>query len=165
MLRAKHQALAEIIGADGRDTITGGPVGDVIYGMAGADKINGGGGDDTIIGGTGHDVLTGGAGADQFYFVDKVLAANADTITDFSAGADRLEFESGRFAALGMAGQVDAAAFVTGTAATTAAQHLVYDNTSGRLYYDADGVGGAAQVLVATLTGHPALSALDCWVF
>jgi Ca2+-binding RTX toxin-like protein len=40
--------------------------------------------------------------------------------------------------------------------------YLVYNQSTGALYYDADGAGGNASVQVATLTGSPdALAASD----
>ena len=43
----------------------------------------------------------------------------------------------------------------------TADQHLVYDPTTGILYYDADGSGAGAAVQIALISGRPALSADD----
>ncbi|MCW1381458.1 hypothetical protein OLX02_01345 [Novosphingobium sp. KCTC 2891] len=48
-----------------------------------------------------------------------------------------------------------------GAAASTAGDHLIYSAATGALFYDADGVGGAAQVQIATFTGRPALTADD----
>jgi len=55
-------------------------------------------------------------------------------------------------------------AFVQGTVAMTSAQHLLYDAAQGYLFYDADGSGVGAKVLVATLADHPVLDAGDFWV-
>jgi Ca2+-binding RTX toxin-like protein len=38
---------------------------------------------------------------------------------------------------------------------------LIYNTTTGALYYDADGTGGTNAVLVATLQGMPTLVAQD----
>ena len=51
--------------------------------------------------------------------------------------------------------------FGFGTKATTASQHLIYNSGTGALFYDADGLGGAAQVQIAALTLHPVLAAGD----
>ena len=42
-------------------------------------------------------------------------------------------------------------------------QHLLYNNTSGKLYYDADGAGEAAAVQIALIgvESHPAVSSGD----
>jgi S-layer protein len=65
-------------------TIKGGAGNDVLTGGAAKDTIIGGAGDDTINGGTGIDTLTGGAGSDTFVMAK--VAANRDTITDFTVG-------------------------------------------------------------------------------
>ena len=48
-----------------------------------------------------------------------------------------------------------------GTKATAVDQHLIYNSANGGLYYDADGVGGAAQVQIASFANHAALTAGD----
>ena len=52
--------------------------------------IDGGAGNDTITAGHGNDTITGGAGNDGFVFTNLAnsLAANFDTITDFTSGTD-----------------------------------------------------------------------------
>jgi serralysin len=46
-------------------------------------------------------------------------------------------------------------------AATNGSQHILYDTTDGRLFYDADGNGGQAKVHFATLNAGLALDHLD----
>jgi Ca2+-binding RTX toxin-like protein len=41
---------------------------------------------------------------------------------------------------------------------------VVYNSSTGALYYDADGSGAGAAVLVATLQGTPTVSATDITV-
>ncbi|XZN93371.1 MAG: beta strand repeat-containing protein [Microcoleus sp.] len=50
---------------------------------------------DIITGGGGVDILTGGSGADLFVY--KAPGEGGDTITDFTAGVDKLQFVSGAF--------------------------------------------------------------------
>ena len=56
-------AQAAIFGGD--DTITGGPLEDLLRGYGGNDLIQTGGGADTLDGGAGNDTLDGGAGGDR----------------------------------------------------------------------------------------------------
>ena len=64
-------------------TVTGSDASDTLVGSALADRITGGLGDDT---------MTGGDGADIFVF--RAGAFGADTITDFTPGADRLNLRA-----------------------------------------------------------------------
>jgi Ca2+-binding RTX toxin-like protein len=68
--------------------------------------------------------------------------------------------------ALGPAGKLVTgdARFVKGAGLSQgqdATDRLVYDTASGGLYYDADGSGTSASVLVATLQGAPSLLPTD----
>ena len=109
--------------------------------------------------------MTGGAGADQFDFTVALdAAANLDTITDFQLGLDRIRLESDIFSGLA-AGALDGNAFLSAAGAAQAADaddRVIYNPTSGALYFDADGAGGAAAVQFAVLATRPALlSAAD----
>src|SRR4029077_13799160 len=82
------------------------------------------------------------------------------------SGADKLVFNNGQFTTLGAPGNFVAGdmRFVAGagfTAGRDASDRLVYDTSTGNLYYDADGNGPDAAQLVATLQGAPALAATD----
>jgi Ca2+-binding RTX toxin-like protein len=115
-------------------------------GGAGNDAITGNAANNTLDGGAGNDTLTGGAGADTFVFGAALDAAsNVDLITDFVHGTDRLRLDDAIFAQ---------AAF---------GEHLLYDQATGELRYDADGAGGADAVLFAVLGAslHPSLTAMD----
>lgn len=90
-------AAADVIktNANTVNTVNGGAGNDQIRGGLLTDTINGGDNNDKIIGYGGADVLTGGAGADQFRYLfasDSGTGANADRITDFLSGTDRLNF-------------------------------------------------------------------------
>ena len=80
-------------GGKGDDRMRGGSGDDVLGGDKGNDTIDGGAGDDILIGGMGDDLLTGGAGADVFVFDG--VAIGKDTVTDFDASEDMLEFGRG----------------------------------------------------------------------
>lgn len=118
----------------------------------------GGGGNDTLVGNSAANVLRGGAGADTFVFNGP---GQVDTVADFVAGSDKLAFDRSVFGALGPAGPLGSGAFHAGTTAAEADDRLLYDSTSGALYYDGDGTGAMAAVQVATIDGHPVLTAAD----
>jgi hypothetical protein len=54
--------------------------------------------------------------------------------------------------------------FVKGTKAQDAEDRIVYDRTSGNLYYDKDGTGSTAQVKIATLSHKANLKYDDFFV-
>ena len=119
--------------------------------------LNGGAGDDVITGGAGADVITGGAGSDTFVFNS---VSGADTIVDYTVADDSIQLSKAIFTGLGDIGALSSDEFVAGAGLTAAADgtdRIVYDTTSGNLYYDADGSGEDAAVQIATLTGTPYL--------
>lgn len=79
----------QLFGADGTDRVSGGSGNDTLFGGAGNDTVDGGSGDDRIWGSAGDDVLSGGAGDDTFAFI---TGFGTDTISDFGAGGDSLDF-------------------------------------------------------------------------
>ena len=140
---------------------------DLLNGGAGNDMINGGAGNDTINGAGGNDTLSGGVGSDTFIFNATPNAAiNLDTITDFVSGVDKLSFSLATYTALSsLVGLIDSHEFnsnATGQAAN-ASDRLIYNSTSGELFYDADGSGATAAIEVAILgiTTHPNLLVTD----
>ena len=128
----------------GFENVQGTSFADTLSGNAGANAILGLEGDDTIRGRGGDDDLSGGAGADRFVF-EAAAVNGVDRIRDFVSGADKLVF----YAADGYAAD---AGWTAGTLAVGAGAQFVYDDRSDRLWYDADGAGGANQILLATLT-------------
>ncbi len=116
----------------------------------------------------GNDTLTGGAGADIFVFNTKLNATtNIDTITDFDVVNDTIWFENGIMTKLGVVGTLNANAFWSGADVTTAHDaddRIIYDTTTGALYYDADGSGSASvavQIALIGTTTHAALTYAD----
>ena len=156
-----------LFGADGADTLEGGADADGLRGGAGADVLRGGAendtlrgeeGADTLAGGTGRDRLHGGAGADVFFFA--APGEGADRILDFALGEDLLALSAPGFGRL--PGALNPNFFesnTTGETSLTADGVLTYMHTTGRLFWDADGVGGLARVEIALLRDAPALSA------
>ncbi|MBL8489918.1 MAG: calcium-binding protein, partial [Rhodocyclaceae bacterium] len=139
----------------------------LLGGLAGNDTLGGGTGSDTLVGGAGNDVLSGGAGADIFRFESALNAsANLDRITDFSAVDDTIQLDRVVFAKLGAPGALNAGFFHAGTtvAATDGNDYILYNSSTGGLYYDADGTGAISPAQFATLTGAPAITAADFMV-
>ena len=130
-----------------------------------ANTLVGNGGANVLDGGTGSDTLAGGAGADTFVFRNSLSAAsNIDRITDFSVVDDRIQLENGVFKAFVSTGAISAANLRAGagvSAATDANDHLLYNATTGALYYDADGSDKGSKVQFATLDPNLALTAAD----
>lgn len=159
-------AMSGGTGNAGANGLTGNGAANLLIGLGANDTLSGGAGDDTLVGGAGADGLTGGLGADVFRFDVLETAAMKDTIKDFVHGTDRLELDRAAFSALGLLppGALAATAFTLGTAATATAQHLIYNPANGALYYDKDGLGGAAQVQIALLSTKPVLDAGDLWL-
>ena len=106
-----------------------------------------------------NDTLSGGDGADVFLF-DEAGAGSVDQVTDFSSGVDMIELKASYFTGLS-AGALDGAAFVVGNAAADADDRIVYDQTTGTIFYDADGVGAVLAQQIAVLQGSPTLAATD----
>jgi Ca2+-binding RTX toxin-like protein len=129
-----------------------------------ANRITGNAGSNRLEGGEGNDTLAGGAGGDRFVFATALDATtNVDTIEDFG-DHDLFLLESDIFTNLF---EVTAGSFASGaglTAATTAAQRLLYNTTTGALYYDADGTGATAAVQFATVANLHALDVNDFMV-
>ena len=127
-----------------------------------AQSITGNAGVNFIDGKLGNDVMTGGNGADTFIFSTALNAAsNLDAISDFVAIDDTMQLSSAIFSAL--AGTILAADFqinATGLA-TTAFANIIYNSSTGGLFYDADGTGATAGIQFATLTGNPTISLSD----
>jgi len=131
--------------------LIGNGIGNYLIGNAGANLLDGKGGGD---------ILVGQGGADTFAFTTAPGGGNVDAIGDFLSGTDVIALDDAVFAGLS-AGDLPAGAFVIGTAAGDADDRIIYDQTTGALYYDADGNGAGAAVQFASLSGAPALSASD----
>ena len=126
------------------------------------ENAKGGNGADKLIGNAVANTLTGGADKDSFVFIKTPSASNIDTITDFVSGTDRIYLTSDAFATLSKSTDL-ASAFVSGDGATAvdSSNRLIYDTSTGILYYDADGSGSDSAVQFALLTGAPTLVATD----
>jgi autotransporter-associated beta strand protein len=156
-----------------RNFVSLGSGADQIQGGDYSDNIDGGDGNDKIAGNGGLDIMTGGAGNDVFKFrkasdsglIDLVtMNSNADVITDFTLGQDRLNFVN-----------IDANAALAGDQAFafigTAGFHA---SGSGEIRYftssflnvmvvevDVDGNGTADMHIVLNQLGLSSLTAAD----
>jgi serralysin len=126
--------------------------------------IAGNAGNNVIDGGAGNDTLEGGAGADAF-FLNSALnpSANVDTILDYTVGVDQIRLENAFFSGLA-SGTLAAGTFAQGTAAADADDRILYDSATGRLFFDADGAGGAGAIQFANVGTGLALSNTDFFV-
>jgi probable HAF family extracellular repeat protein len=134
-------------------------------GNALANALIGNSANNTLNGKRGNDTLKGKAGRDRFVF-DTVpgTSTNYDTIADFRPADDSIRLENSVFTGLPTVGTLAAAAFATGTAATTAAHRILYDPATGNVRYDPDGTGPTAAVRFAVLATKPAVTRANFYV-
>ena len=138
-------------GGKGNDFVGGGDGNDSLFGGRDNDTVDGGAGDDFISGDRGSDVLTGGAGRDTFYFASAGGDFGVDTITDFTPVDDKIRLKTGGVFA-GLGSSFDSTEFVidagfTGSPTAATTNKLVYNPTSGLLYFN----GGSGVLTVAQL--------------
>lgn len=162
--QAAHGIVVDLASGTGTDVTGGTDTYDAINAIIGsnfADDITGSSLANKLSGKLGMDTLTGGGGNDAFIFDTALGPNNIDTITDFSNAAgnnDVMRLALATFTAAGPVGALDVNAFVAGAAAADASDRIIYDSSTGALYYDADGNGSTfAQIQFATLgtTVHP----------
>ena len=150
------------------ERVAGTQFADRIAGSIAAEELMGMAGDDVLDGREGVDRLTGHDGADRFFFTVAPGIANADRVSDFTSAVDELVID-GAFHANGgpsggfTAGDARFAANASG-AAEDSSDRVVYNTTTGELWYDADGDGAQSAELIAILEGAPALVATDITV-
>jgi serralysin len=141
----------------------GNALANVLTGNAAANPMAGGAGNDLLRGGLGIDTLTGGADSDSFCFNTTLNAAtNRDIVLDFAHGIDKLWIENAIFTKVGAAGAPLSAAFLrVGTAALDANDYIVYNQTTGGLFYDSNGSAAGGMIAFAVLANKPVLTASD----
>lgn len=150
-----------INGTQKNDVLMGDAGNDVISGMFGKDRLSGAGGNDSLYGGLGKDILSGGDGADSFYFDTRISSSNVDTITDFTAGSDKIYLSRSVFSNLETGALPDTAYLSTSAKGRpfTAEQHIIFNGK--RLFFDVDGSGKSKPVPFCTLVGVTNLTAAD----
>ena len=176
----RDRATSGVVVDFGTGTITGGSSGtisftavervvasnfaDSLTGAAGGQTLTGQGGADTLWGGLGVDTLWGAGGNDAFVFRE-MGSANADRVSDFASGADKLQLDDAAFTSIGAMGNFatgDARFWASsGGAAHDSNDRVLYNTSTGQLYYDADGNGSGAAQLIATVLNAPAVAATD----
>ena len=91
--------------------------------------------------------------------------ANADLVSDFASGSDKLVLDAGVMSALGASGNFAAgdARFWSSAAGTAhdADDRVIYETDTRQVWYDSDGNGSAARQLIATLQSGATLVATD----
>ncbi|MDQ4086876.1 MAG: hypothetical protein M3177_02500 [Pseudomonadota bacterium] len=156
----------KLYGNDGVDTLLGGSGNDRLWGGANTDVLEGGAGADRLNGGAGNDILVGGSGTDRFYFNTPLSSTgNVDAIGDFASADDSIFLNRATFSGILGNGALNASAFHVGTAAADASDRIIYDPETGSIFYDADGKGGAAQVLFAVVAEDTVLTSADFIAF
>ena len=148
MMIARGTVIEAVIGGTAGDTLIGNDYANALYGNRGADTLTGNGGDDF------------------FVFDTAPSAGNADTITDFTDGEDRLVFNNAIFRTIGPDGALSAGAFVANStgAPTSLFTHIIYNTNTGEVFYDPDGTEELSPVLVARLDSGLNLTAADMLV-
>jgi autotransporter-associated beta strand protein len=157
VVKASIDTPATIFGNAGNDRLNGGDQ---------VDSINGGNDIDKIRGDGGADILTGGAGADVFKYraiADSgTTAGTRDTITDFVAGTDKLNFV-----------KIDANASLAGDQAFSFINTAAFTNTGTgqirwvdlgadlRVEVDVDGNGVADMHILLQGAGAQVLTSAD----
>jgi Ca2+-binding RTX toxin-like protein len=149
-------------GSLGNDTLNGEEGNDNLLGGDGNDVLIGSLDKDVLAGNAGRDTLTGGEGQDRFAFAS--VSDRIDVITDFVAVDDTISISAAGFGGGLVKGALPSSQFILGAAAGDASDRLIYNQTTGALFFDIDGSGATAQVQIATLAGRPALSSRDILV-
>jgi Ca2+-binding RTX toxin-like protein len=145
-------SIESVTGGGGNDSLVGDHRNNAFDGGAGNDAIDGGDGDDLIDGGRGADILFGGYGYNSFLFDTTLGGGNVDTIADFYAPWDTIQLARSIFTGLPL-GVLSASRYAEGnfSSAQDSTDRIVYNNATGGLFYDRDGIGGVAAVKFADL--------------
>jgi len=163
-----------IFGNAGPNLLVGSNIRNSLAGAGGNDTLIGGNGIDYFFGGDGNDALTGGAGNDIFFFSHAPNALyNLDTLNDFTRGSDYIALDRADFSAfssLSDYANILPGNFWSGAGVITAHDaddRIIYNTSTGALYYDADGTGANAPIQFAIMgsTIKPALTYGDFYVY
>lgn len=153
-LHAADGGESTVRGGKGDDVLMGSEWDEQLLGGKGNDKLYGGSGWDILDGGPGKDVLDGGAHGDAFRFTSKLGKGNVDKVTLFSPYYDRIELDISIFKTL-KPGWLEAGALHYGSVAADSDDRIIYNVSSGALFYDRDGDGPAGKIKFAVLANKP----------
>jgi hypothetical protein len=129
-----------------------------------ANDLRGDDGNDTIEGGLGRDTLYGQLGNDVFVFRTALGSANYDVIKDFTPGQDKIHLDNAVMSVLGSKTGGLGSQFHSAPGATKGADandHIIYNETTGKLYYDSNGKLAGGLSLIAVIEGSPTLAVTD----
>ena len=138
-----------------------------LTGSSGANTLEGNAGANTLCGKGGHDLLKGGLGRDRFLFdTAPSPGTNLDRVLDFSVRDDTLLIKASIFKGL-RPGQLAPSLFLRDTGSARSPDKddpVIYDATTGLVYFDRDGSGEADPVAFARLAKGLRLTASDVLV-
>lgn len=158
--------IENVAGTNFADSIFGDALNNRLDGAAGDDFLSGGSGNDRLTGGVGNDTLVGGLGVDTLIsdtgierFRYNSIAEGGDIINIFVSGGaqgDKFVLDDASFTRFTAGAAVNAANLKVGTTdlAADANDYLIFNTVTDKLWYDADGTGAGAAVLIADMTGH-----------
>jgi VCBS repeat-containing protein len=174
---SKQETFTVHVGTTGTDSFTITTGTEIDFGLNGTDTLSGGAGDDALVGGQNADTLNGGLGTDELlggggndnfvfqydgtttnlanYGIDRILDMNV-------SNDDTIQLDDALFA--GITNLNLATTVVFGSAAGDANDRIIYNSTTGALYYDADGNGSGAAVQFAQLDAGTVLTISDFFV-
>jgi Ca2+-binding RTX toxin-like protein len=163
----EYDGFEAIFGSVRADVLVGDGADNVLFGRGGADTLSGGLGADTLRGGLGGDRLNGGLGNDAFAY--GTVFEGGDVIVDFgrvTGNNDRFLIAAALGGELGV-GALPGGAFaaVADLAAIQADDRLIFRTTDTTVWFDEDGAGGAAAVLLADLQAGAVVTAADFTVY
>ena len=164
--KTKEWNINGIIGND--DGIVGTFNDENLKGTSKKDFINGRAGKDTINGGVDNDTLIGGENGDTFVFDSTLGSKNVDAIYDFTPRSvdiydpDKIALKNSIFKAIG-GNLTDDELYIVSSNPQDQNDFLIYDQITGKLYYDADANGNNPWIqfaLIGTIP-HPIITAAD----
>lgn len=159
----------------GRDTVInfedifGSEYDDLLIGNQRSNVINGGAGNDTLNGFSGKDTFIGGAGADKFILSGRPGKSNFHVIQDFEPGVDQIGIQKNSFTwsifrSWAMKSKFSPDFLLDDEPLVTKKPTFMYNDDSGILSYDRDGIGYAPAVDVAYIGIGLDLKATDFFV-